>query len=198
MIKALQQFVHPSAIEPLEDLIAKYHFNLKITRGRKTKRGDFRATTPLPIITINNDLNQDQFLITLVHEIAHLHVFNHYKNVKPHGIEWKTAFKNLMLPFLNDVIFTNDILSPLAQYLINPKASSDNDRRLSLALSEKYNTHHIDKSYIFDLPTLSKFEFQNRKFQILHKRRTRYECIDTKNKLKYLINGNALVTPVKD
>ena len=45
-------------------------------------------------ITINNNLNEYGFLITALHEFAHLLVYEKYKNkVHPQGSEWKKLFK---------------------------------------------------------------------------------------------------------
>ncbi|MDB4297828.1 SprT-like domain-containing protein [Flavobacteriaceae bacterium] len=181
----------------LKSLLEFYNFNLKIVNTRKTKRGDFRPTTPLPTITINNNLSKEQFLITLVHEIAHLDVFLNHKNVKPHGIEWKMTFQKLMLPFLTNKIFPEEILKPLARYLINPKATSDSDINLSTALLKNSNKV-IDKTFIFELDHNTIFNLNGREFKILNKRRTRYECIEINTQKHYLIRANAPVTVVKN
>ena len=55
-------------------------------------------------ITINNDLNKYRFLITLIHEMAHLVTFKDMPRSKPHGKEWKINFQRLMLPFLHPEI----------------------------------------------------------------------------------------------
>ena len=60
----------------------------KVKKSRSSKYGDYRP--PLKgsnhLITINYDMNKYAFLITLVHEIAHLTNWNKHKDkVKPHG-----------------------------------------------------------------------------------------------------------------
>ncbi|MGY6647214.1 SprT-like domain-containing protein [Wenyingzhuangia sp. IMCC45574] len=196
MIAELTQYIPLAAKDKLEALLETYPFHLKITRGRKTKRGDFRPSSPIPIITINNNLSKEQFLITLVHEIAHLHVYHQHKGVKPHGKEWKYCFQQLMLPFLHPTIFKDEILKPLAKHLINPKATTDSDPKLSLLLREKNTLIDSNKSFIFDLEPDSIFQLNNREFKILNKRRTRYLCLELKTKKKYLVSGNALVQKI--
>ena len=121
------------------DLLDKHPCYLKIVNNRKTKHGDFRKTPDGTYqITINYGLNPYRFLLTLIHEIAHLVTYKKHNKVKPHGIEWKLNFQHLMLPFLKPEIIPNDLMPLLANYLKNPKASTDADVNLSLAL-KKYD-----------------------------------------------------------
>ncbi|MDO6802291.1 SprT-like domain-containing protein [Wenyingzhuangia sp. 1_MG-2023] len=193
MINQLISYIPDAAKESLDHLLKEYPFHLKITRGRKTKRGDFRATKPIPSITINNNLSKEQFLITLVHEIAHLYTYHEYPKAKPHGKEWKHCFQKLMLPFLNTQIFEDSLLKLLAQHFKNPKATTDSDPKLAVQLQLKKNPLDMDKCFIFDLEPGNLFQFNQRVFKILNKRRTRYECLEVKTKKRFLINGSASV-----
>lgn len=170
--------------------------HLKITKERQTKHGDFRVSYHgKPQITVNHNLNPYAFLITLVHELAH---FVNYKKIKrkgePHGVEWKTEFKYLMLPLLNNAVFPDDLLSVLAKHMKNPKASSNSDPKLVMAL-RKYDTPS-DKVFLYHLETGSKFELNNMQFELGTKRRTRYECVEVLSKRKYLVNQNAEVRKI--
>jgi len=162
---------------PLTKLLEMNTVHLKIVNERKTRHGDYR---PLPDgshrITVNANLNQYRFLVTLVHEIAHLIAFKKYgRMIKPHGVEWKRTFQHLMLPFLRPDIFPNDILPLLARHFKNPTASSDTDAVLSVAL-KKYDAA-TDKNFIFELEQGVIFATDNgRKFQKGKKLRKRYEC----------------------
>lgn len=193
MIEQLVPYIPLAAKADVEKLLKTRSFCLKITQARKTKRGDFRLTQPIPTITINNNLSKEQFLITLVHEIAHLHVYYQYKNAKPHGKEWKQCFKYLMLPFLNPSVFDDNLLRHLAKHFKNPKATTDSDIELSIALKEKNNIKDINKCFIFDLEPESLFQLNNRVFKVLNKKRTRFLCLEIKTKNKFLINGGAQV-----
>jgi hypothetical protein len=192
----IDKYVPEFAIPIVNEILRNQHFILRIVNNRKTKHGDFK---PLPKgefqITINNDLNEYRFLITLIHEIAHLVTYKKYHNrikkIKPHGLEWKLNFQHLMLPFLKPTIFSEDLLALLANYLRNPKASTDSDIKLSLAL--KQYDEKSDKSYIFELPLGSKFAYNNRFFIKDNKRRIRYKCIEIKSNKTYLFHPNAEV-----
>jgi hypothetical protein len=187
-----QKHIPENAIDLVQSLMELHDINLKIVNQRQTKHGDFRKLPNGKFqITINNSLNSYQFLLTLVHEIAHHITFKKYGRVQPHGKEWKQQFQHLMLPFLQSTIYPSDMLGPLAQYLKNPKASTDSDVKLSLALRE--NIAEIGKSFIFELPGNSTFIFRDKLYRKGNKRRTRFECIQLETNRVYLFNQNAEV-----
>jgi hypothetical protein len=187
-----KNYIPQKAIPFVQFLIDQHSFDLIIVNQRQTKHGDFRT---LPNgrfqITVNNNLNQHQFLLTLVHEIAHHVTHQKFGRVQPHGSEWKTVFQHLMLPFLDPEIYPMEILPYLARYLKNPKASTDTDVNLSLAL--KRNQAETGKNFIFEIPSGGLFEFKNIIYKRGDKRRTRFECINMNNKKVYLFNQNVEV-----
>ena len=192
MQKTLPKYIPKASIRPVTELLNTYPHILKIVNQRQTKHGDFRRTINGEYqITINNSLNQYQFLLTLIHEIAHLATHLKYKKVKPHGIEWKTNFQHLMLPFVHPEIFPMSILPHLANYLKNPKASTDSDVNLSLAM--KQFNDKSNKNFIFEVPLNGEFLFKNKTYIRKNKRRTRFECLEIKSKRLYLFNQNVEV-----
>jgi hypothetical protein len=187
-----QNFVPLKAIPFMEFLINEHNFTLKIVNKRATKHGDFRSMPDGKFqITVNNNLNKYQFLLTLVHEIAHHVAHQKFGRVQPHGKEWKAIFQHLMLPFLNPEIYPKEILPYLAQYLKNAKASTDADVNLSLAL--KGNIAETGKNFIFAISYGSLFVFKDTIYKRGNKRRTRYECLNMVNKKVYLFNQNVEV-----
>ncbi len=193
MTNNYQPYIPEKSITLVQDLIDEYGINLKIVNQRQTKHGDFRKLPNGKFqITINNNLNPHQFLLTLVHEIAHHVTFTKYGRVRPHGKEWKQTFQHLMLPFLQSEIYPNEMLIPLANYLKNPKASTDSDVKLSLAL--KNNQAETGKKFIFELSFGTVFLFKNKLYKRGDKRKTRYECLQLKTNRLYLFNQNAEVT----
>jgi len=174
-------------------------FLLKITKSRQTKIGDFtsRGDSQHPRITINKDLNCYSFLLTYIHEVAHLHVFLQYKNrVAPHGEHWKTTFQQLMNPVLTSEIFPDKLLAILKGHMVNPKASSYSDTELTKALrlfDHGSNSHII----LSELPEGSMFHLQGKYFTKGKLRRTRVMCKEAKSKRHYLVPADALVSNVQ-
>ena len=194
--EVLQKYLPSEALTMVIDVIDRYPCHLKIVNKRSTKHGDFKRYVDGKVqITINNDLNPYRFLLTLMHEFAHLVTFEEYKRVKPHGLEWKHNFKLLMLPFLKPEIFPDELLSELASYLINPKASSDGSVNLSLAFRQ-FDVQN-DKTLIFEIPDRSRFQYRNRTFVKGKKRRTKYECLEILTDRKYIFHPHAEVDLIK-
>ncbi|WP_062062195.1 SprT-like domain-containing protein [Aquimarina longa] len=194
MKEILARYIPERAVEPAFDLIIKWNVHLKIVNERVTRHGDYRKMPDgRHQITVNASLNVYRFLITLIHEIAHLVTFeNHGRYIKPHGIEWKRTFQQLMLPYINPEIFPSKLLPVIAHHFKNPRASSDTDEKLALALKQ-YDPAN-DKNYIFELPLGSVFRLYNGKvFKRGNKRVKRYECVELDTGKVYLFNPNAEV-----
>jgi Zn-dependent peptidase ImmA (M78 family) len=193
MIENLQKYIPENSILLVEEILKKNPITIKIVNKRTTKHGDFRKTkNGFLQITINNSLNKYQFLLTLIHEIAHFVTHQQYKTVKPHGKEWKLNFQHLMLPFLQPTIFPEKLLPSLANYLKNPKASTGADAKLTFELNQYNNIS--DKNFIFEIPEGSIFTFKNKNYKKGIKRRTRFECVEIASKKVYLFNQNAEIT----
>ena len=194
MITVLEKYIPEHSVEPVFELIKINQVHLKIVNERVTRHGDYRkGLSGKHEITVNTSLNKYRFLITLIHEIAHLVAFEKYgRNIKPHGDEWKISFQRLMIPFIRPEIFPNQLLPLLARHFKNPKASSDTDATLSLAL--KQFDPENDKNYIFEIPYGSVFRIHNGKiFKKIALRLKRYECLEIQSGRTYLFNPNAEV-----
>ncbi len=194
MKEILARYIPERALIPAFDLIVKCNVHLKIVNERVTRHGDYRKMADgRHQITVNASLNKYRFLITLIHEIAHLVAFEKYgRYIKPHGIEWKRVFQQLMLPYINPEVFPSKLLPVIANHFKNPRASSDTDEKLSLAL--KQFDPENDKSYIFELPFGSTFRLYNGKiFKKGNKKIKRYECVEIATGRIYLFNPNAEV-----
>ena len=192
MTEILSKYIPLNAIELVDEILSNHPIHIKIVNNRATKHGDFKRFKDGSLqITINNSLNKYQFLLTLIHEIAHLVTYKKSKRVKPHGIEWKLNFQHLMLPFLQPSIYPQNILPILANYLKNPKASTGADVKLTFAL--KQHDEISGKSFIFELQHGSIFTFNKKSYKKGDKRRTRFECIELNSNKTYLFNQNAEV-----
>lgn len=194
MQNILQKYIPEKALPVVTALLAHDNLVVKIKSERKTRHGDYkRLPNGKHQITINSNLNEFRFLITLVHEIAHFEAYREYgKFIKPHGVEWKRTFQHLILPFLNPQIFPEQLLPLLARHFKNPKASSDTDVDLSRAL--KYFDEPNGKIYVYEIPFGQKFKLHNKRvFEMGKKRVKRYECIEVDTGKLYLFNPNAEV-----
>lgn len=198
MKNILEKYIPGHAVEPVFGLIESNQIHLKIVNERKTRHGDYRRMPQgTHQITVNANLNKYRFLITLIHEIAHLVAFEKFgRLIKPHGPEWKRTFQQLMLPFIRPEIFPMELLPLIARHFKNPKASSDTDAHLSVAL-KRFDAEN-DKNYIFEVPNGSIFRIYNGKvFRKGERRIKRYECIEVKTGKVYLFQPNAEVELLK-
>jgi hypothetical protein len=194
----LARYIPEHAVKPVFELIVANQVHLKIVNERQTRHGDYRrALNGKHEITVNASLNRYKFLITLIHEIAHLVAFEKFgRNIKPHGEEWKITFQRLMVPFIRPEIFPQHILPLLARHFRNPSASSDTDTTLSLALKQFDQPN--DKNYVFEIPYGSIFRISNGKiFKKIAVRTKRFECVEISTGKTYLFNPNAEVELLK-
>jgi hypothetical protein len=199
ILEILKNHIPPAALEYCFNLWKASPFELKLSKSRQTKVGDFtsKRSKSHPRITLNNDLNPYLFLTTYVHEVAHLHVFLKFGHrVDPHGDEWKTAFMDLLIPLLWEHIFPPEILHELRRHMVNPKASSFADTKLTEAfrLFDKHKTH---AAVLSQLPEGSTFQLQGKIFKKGKLRRTRVLCKELKSKRDYLVPADALVNNVQ-
>ncbi|MEQ5790014.1 SprT-like domain-containing protein [Muricauda sp. NFXS6] len=200
MNNTLQKYLPELAVAPCFELIKTHGVHLKIVNHRVTRHGDYRRLpNGLHQITVNASLNKYRFLITLVHEIAHLVAFETYgRRIKPHGVEWKRTFQHLMVPFIRPEVFPSQLLPIIANHFKNPKASSSTDARLSIAL-KAFDQEERQHSYVYELPQGSLFRLYNgRLFKKGNKKVKRYECVELSTGRLYLFQPNAEVELVRD
>lgn len=140
---SLQNYLPDGALPLVLEYIYQYKVHLTITRERRTVLGDYRHAIngKNHRISVNGNLNKYAFLITLVHELAHLVTFLQYGNkIASHGKEWKTIYRHLLVRFLEGDLFPNDIKLALQNSLHNLPASSCADEGLMRVL-KKYDNN---------------------------------------------------------
>ena len=102
-LEYLQQYLPNGSAPLVMQYLHHYKVHLTITRERKSILGDYRHATHERNhrISVNGNLNKYSFLITLVHELAHLLTFQQYGNrVQSHGREWKHLYAFLLKDFI--------------------------------------------------------------------------------------------------
>ncbi|MCK5104872.1 MAG: SprT-like domain-containing protein [Cyclobacteriaceae bacterium] len=199
LYQILQNQVPENAVHYCLDLWETIPFNFKVTRKRNSKLGDYRfdQRNGSHSISVNFDLNQYSFLITYIHELAHLLTTERFgRKSQPHGKEWKSNFRELMEPVMSDLIFPDEILKPLHKHMKNPKASTYADSHLVQALRQ-FDEHESDLVPLSILGEGDTFEFNNGMYKKLSLRRTRVLCQQADTSRKYLISKMALVRILK-
>lgn len=194
-VSIISEYLPEHAVGLCFELIKINKVSLKIVNERVTRHGDYRRhSTGQHQITVNANLNKYRFLITLIHEMAHLVAFEKYgREIKPHGNEWKSTFQRLMLPFICPEIFPHKVLPLVANHFRNPSASSDTDAKLAFVLKQ-FDERKNDFQYIHEIPSGSLFRIQRgRIFKKLGLRVKRYECIELSSGKTFLFNANAEV-----
>lgn len=195
-LTAFRKYIPAEAVAYCFDLWKQKPFTFHITKERVTKLGDFRYHTKRGIqtITINHNLNPYQFLITFLHEVAHLHTFDTYGAAsKPHGMEWKVKFQELMLPMYQAKVFPPEIMAPLGKYMQNPKASTGSDHKLAKVLRSYDKDKDDTLIFLMDIAPEMEFTLQKRHFIKKETRRTRIVCEEISTGRRFLISGRAEV-----
>lgn len=194
-VDVLAQYMPAPAAPIISKWIDYFQCEFKISKNRSTKLGDYRHPFKEKghKISVNNDLNPYAFLVTTVHEFAHLLTWNDHKHkAKPHGAEWKNNFKRMMNPFFEIQVFPEDIHQIIIKYLNNPAASSCTDLTLARAL-KKYDDK-VETNRIEEIPLHSIFILKDgRKFKKGERIRKRYKCLCMDNGNIYLFNPLAEV-----
>ena len=187
----LREYIPEAFVTYVYDLLSCTNVTFRIVKPRKTKLGDFRMSTKqlgVPQITINNNLNPYAFLITTLHEIAHLHTYLRYNvGVKAHGKEWKFEFQQLLLPLLSAQEIPAELKTCLKNTLKNTKAASYSD----IALSRVLRKFDVNKNGVplEQIEQGAHFVVNKKSFKKGKLRRTRYLCSELRTGKAYLIHA---------
>jgi hypothetical protein len=179
----LRSYIPENSIEPICDILSSFRLKVKIVNPRKRIHGSYRrpkSSMEQHIITINRDLNPYTFLITFLHEIAHMYAWEQYKSMK-HGKEWKLCFTWLIKQILPLNVFPEDVRYALEKHLQKIKSSEFMDVELSKTL-QKYDQHllanHDELIHLEDTPRDAVFLYGNKKMKKQSLMRKYYLCRD--------------------
>lgn len=175
----LGSYLPEGSFEDVAMYLTEFKVHLTITRERRTILGDYRnsISNRNHRISINGNLNEYSFLITLLHELGHLLAYEKYGHkIQPHGEQWKNEFGKILARFITKKIFPPDIELSLMQSLKNPAASSCAEDGL-LRVLKKYDLHKPGIYFVEELPVNSLFKVKGGKtFSKGNKVRKRFLC----------------------
>lgn len=196
-MQKLAEYLPDNTFHPVLSILNQYKVHLKITRQRATVLGDYRHKGMYGnhIITVNGNLNKYEFLLTLLHELAHLLTYEQHKNkVAAHGIEWKINYGKILHAFVELKCFPEDIEKALQKTIRNPAATTAGETEL-IKILRRYNANtRPDVIHVEQLQDGQLFITKDgRVFKRGNLRRKRYECIDVHTGLKYHISAIAEV-----
>lgn len=194
-------YLPQGTLEKVVPWFKKYTIRLIITRERKSILGNYRqpiATQPFHRVTVNGNLNPYAFLITLLHELAHLEAYVQFKNrIAPHGKEWQDIYRAILSEYLGQNLFPPALEQSLTTSLKNLKASSCADAKLYKAL-RVYDEPEVEGLVLVEelQPNTRFVTKEGGVFLLLQKRRTRYLCKDLRTNKDYLFSGLVQVKPL--
>jgi SprT protein len=190
-IGQLSDYLPAGTYEAVLGYLRQHKVHLTIARERKSVLGDYRHRTQQVNhrISVNGNLNRWSFLITLLHELAHLLVFEQHGNkVAAHGREWKMIYSGLLARFLQQNIFPEDIKAELLLSLQNPAASSCAEDGL-LRVLRRYDSRQSRHRLVEELPANALFRISDgRVFQKGERLRKRFKCTEVKTGKVYLFS----------
>jgi hypothetical protein len=190
-ITQLQDYLPPGTYDAVLNYLRQYKVHLTVARERKSILGDYRHSTHHANhrISVNGNLNSYSFLITLLHELAHLLTFEQYGNkVLAHGREWKNIYAKMLAQFIQHKIFPGDIEAELIRSLQNPAASTCAEDGL-LRILRKYDAKESHHRLVEELSINELFRTSDgRVFKKGEKLRKRYKCVEVKTGKLYLFS----------
>ncbi|SIO54318.1 SprT-like domain-containing protein [Chitinophaga niabensis] len=190
-LHALAGYLPDGTFEQVIQYITHYKVHLTITRERQSVLGDYRHPYQEKghRISINGGLNKYAFLLTLLHEIAHLVTFMIYGNrVSAHGKEWKQEYSKILREFVGKQYMPPDVEAAVRESLHNPGASSCADEGLMRVL-KRYDRKKDNHYLVEQLPPGQLFKTKDgRIFRKGERIRKRYRCEEVPSKKVYLFS----------
>ena len=189
--EALRPYLPESSFEPVMALIEQHRVHLTISRERQSKLGDYRHAWHHQNhrISVNGNLHPYAFLITLLHELAHLLAFERFgPRIQAHGAEWKHTYSELLRWYIEHRIFPPDVSAELTRMLGNPAATSAGEERLQRVL-RKYEAPRPGHATVEELQEGASFVLKDGRVFVRGKQvRKRIRCIEMPSQRIYLFH----------
>ena len=190
-LTALNSFLPEGSFEGVAWYLQHYKVHLTISRERQSILGNYRnkVVDKNHRISVNGNLNKYSFLITLLHELAHLLAHEKYGNrILAHGKQWKEEYGKILAEFIPKKVFPAEIEKLLMKSLQNPAATTCAEPHLTRALK----LFDAKKEHYFLVEELSEGSlFKIKKGGIFKKGeriRKRFKCVEVVTKKMYLFS----------
>ena len=202
LLQVLQKHCPSGSEALLKTWFHKRKVIIRISRDRVSKLGDFRpAQNGLPArISINVGLSQIEFLVTLVHELAHYDTYRAKgirqkwgrRGIKPHGTEWKLIFRRYIVEIIESGIVEEEVQEALRNcYIERERIATSPCMEIKRILEKDLED---DVLRVRDMKEGEKFVLVGgRTFIRGLKLRTRYKCREYPTGKTYTVHGLASV-----
>ncbi|QCX53011.1 SprT family zinc-dependent metalloprotease [Elizabethkingia sp. JS20170427COW] len=185
-LATLEKYLPKDALFYVEKWLQPFPIEIRISRNRESKLGDYRYH---PIkrchqISVNYNLPPDLFFFVLSHEIAHLLVRVSFPRAQAHGPEWKNAYRELLLESV--LVYQEDFQPLVEQFSTNPKANFSVSPEIVNYFRPQTNASSFD-----GLKSGNLFEFRQQRYQLLEKKKKRYLCRNVSTGKEYLFQACA-------
>ena len=98
-LEQLRSYLPDNCLDEVVNYLLLHKVHLTISRKRQSILGDYRHAIPgrTHRISVNGNLNKYAFLITLLHELAHLFTYEQFgRRAQAHGREWKSSQRSIL------------------------------------------------------------------------------------------------------
>ncbi|MDO5655009.1 MAG: transcription elongation protein SprT [Flavobacteriaceae bacterium] len=188
----LNKYLIPGALHFVNKWCKGYGVDLIIKNARQTKLGDYRKAGNRHQITLNYGLDKELSFHILTHEIAHMHARVKYgPNIKPHGIEWKITFSDLIYESLH--LFKDEFQLILKDFAPNPRAGYYSYPPIAEYFQRKENP---DRIVVKDMAFGSIFRSGNKIFKKVSQNKIRYICIEINTGRRFTVHPLAPVDEI--
>lgn len=190
-VKNLEKYLPENTLPHLKKWFGDHYIHIKITRGRKSKLGDYRKLPDKSHeITINSTLQPQLFFFVLTHELAHLIAFENFGGrISPHGKEWKDTFRMMLLESIS--VYSEDLKPLILKFSQSPKANFMSSP--DLVRYFHIENYEDESSYIEDLNIGEQFIYRKQTYIIEELRKKNYLCTNLSNGKKYIFKPLARV-----